>query len=89
MQNPSTNHESGQNAYWRRVRRFTLILLLIWFALTFCVIFFARELSAFEFFDLPLSSYMAAQGVILIDVLIVGFYAWRMDRLDRQHGNEQ
>lgn len=69
--------------YWRRVRRFTLALLCLWFFVTFGVVFFARELSEFTFFGWPLSYYMAAQGALFIYVAIVGGYAWRMSRLDR------
>ena len=72
-----------QATYWRRTRRFTLLLLLIWFIATFAVIFFARELADFTFFGWPVSFYMAAQGTTLIYVGIVGCYAWRMRRLDR------
>lgn len=70
--------------HWRRTRALTYALLAIWLATNFCAVFFARELSELEWFGWPLSWYMAAQGMVLIDVLIVGIYAWRMGRLDRQ-----
>lgn len=60
-----------------------MYLLLIWFVLTFVIIFFARELSGFSLFGWPISFYMAAQGATLIYVVIVGFYAWTMERLDK------
>jgi len=74
---------SRQATYWRRTRRLTLLLLLVWFGVTFTVIFFARELSHFTLFGWPLSFYMAAQGATLIYVGIVGCYAWRMRRFDQ------
>lgn len=73
----------NQATYWRRTRRFTLWLLLLWFIVTFIVIVFARELAGFTFFGWPVSFYMAAQGTTLIYVGIVGCYAWRMRHLDR------
>jgi len=75
-------------SYWSRVRRLTFILLAFWFAITFSIIFFARELSTITLFGWPLSFYMAAQGVILVYLLIVGVYAWRMRQLDRIASNE-
>ena len=72
-----------QATYWRRTRRFTLLLLVAWFVVTFTVIFFARELSGLTLFGWPFSFYMAAQGTTLIYVGIVGCYAWRMRRFDR------
>ena len=61
----------------------TALLLLVWLATGFGTVFFARELSRFELFGWPLSFYMAAQGASLVSLAIIGFYAWRMRRLDR------
>jgi putative solute:sodium symporter small subunit len=68
---------------WQRVRRLSAWLLLAWFCLTFGVVFFARELDQIKVFGWPLSFYMAAQGAILLYLLIVGVYAICMRRLDR------
>jgi putative solute:sodium symporter small subunit len=70
--------------YWRRTRRITVLLLCIWFLVTFGVIFFARALSELTLFGWSFPYYMAAQGTLFIYVIIVGFYAWRMPKLDRQ-----
>lgn len=72
----------GKNTYWRRTRRFTIGLLLLWFLVTFCVSFFARELNAITVFGFPLGFYMGGQGVLLIYLLIVGVFAWRMNAID-------
>ncbi|MES2536590.1 MAG: DUF4212 domain-containing protein [Pseudomonadota bacterium] len=70
--------------HWQRTRRLTVCLLAVWFALTFGVIFFARELAGLTVFGWPVSFYMAAQGTILVYVIIIGLYAWRMRHLDKQ-----
>ena len=69
--------------YWQRVQRLTMYCLLAWFGVTFCVIFFARDLDKLSFFSWPLSFYMAAQGLTLFYVLIIGVYALVMRILDR------
>ncbi|HEX2010464.1 MAG TPA: DUF4212 domain-containing protein [Roseateles sp.] len=71
--------------YWRRNRRLTLLLLLLWTGITFGVSFFARELS-FSFFGWPFSFWVASQGALIVYCLIIWYYAWAMDRLDREHG---
>lgn len=71
-------------AHWERSRRMTMLLLVLWLATGFGTVFFARELARFEVFGWPLSFYMAAQGASLVSLAIIGFYAWRMRRLDRQ-----
>ena len=72
-------------SYWRRNQIVTTVLLLIWFAVTFGVSYFARALS-FNFFGWPFSFWMGAQGALLIYCLIIGFYAWYMNRLDVAYG---
>lgn len=63
-------------------------LLATWLLATFCIIFFARELSGLSIFGWPLSFYLAAQGASLIYLAIIGFYAWRMRALERRYRGE-
>jgi putative solute:sodium symporter small subunit len=90
---PMTTTTTTRDAYWTRTRRLTMLLLCAWFAVTFCVIFFARSLSNFTLFGWSFSYYMAAQGTLLIYLILVASYAWRMDRLDkmlkREEGNDK
>jgi putative solute:sodium symporter small subunit len=85
---PLTTRSSVPIDHWGRTRRLTGILLAIWFCVTFCVIFFARELSHLSVFGWQVSYYMAAQGATLIYVIVVGVYAWRMQRLDQAWARE-
>lgn len=71
--------------HWRKTRALSALLLLLWFLTTFCTVFFARELATLTLFGWPLSFYMAAQGSALIYLAVLGAYAWRMRRLDKQY----
>jgi putative solute:sodium symporter small subunit len=71
--------------YWRRNVRMTGILLTIWFLVTYGIGFYARELS-FSFFGWPFSFWVGAQGALIVYVLIIGYYAWYMNRLDIEYG---
>lgn len=90
--NPPLDHavrqrlDAAHARHWERTRRMTLLLLGLWLATGFGTVFFARELARFEVFGWPLSFYMAAQGASLVSLAIIGFYAWRMRRLDREAG---
>lgn len=77
----SENHQR----YWQKNLRVTAILMLIWFFVTFVVGFFARDLS-FTFFGWPFSFWVGGQGALVVYVLIIGYYAWYMNRLDVEHG---
>ena len=74
-----------QRLYWQKNLRLTSILLAIWFVVTFVMAYFARDLS-FTFFGWPFSFYMAAQGSLIIYVIIIWYYARTMNRLDQEHG---
>ncbi|MEY4752376.1 MAG: hypothetical protein RJA44_51 [Pseudomonadota bacterium] len=69
--------------YWRRVRRLTLALLSIWLAVTLLVPWYARELSHWTLGRFPVDFWISAQGAIMLYVLLIGIYAWVMDRLDQ------
>ncbi len=68
--------------YWQRVQRLTLVLLALWFAVSFSVVFWARELSGVSLWGWPLHFYLAAQGVTLVYLAIIGIYAFAMRRID-------
>lgn len=71
--------------YWRANLRITAVLLAIWFFVTFVIGFFARDLN-FTFFGWPFSFWVAAQGALIVYVVIIWYYARHMNRLDQQFG---
>ena len=73
-----------RQAHWQQNLRLTAILLVVWFAVSFVLTFYARELN-FSFFGGPFSFWLAALGAPLVYVIIVACYAHHMERLDRQH----
>jgi len=75
--------------YWQKNLRLTGVLLAIWFVVTFVLGWFARDLQSVTFLGFPLSFYMGAQGSLLIYVILVGYYAYRMDKLDREYGVQE
>jgi len=75
-----------QHEYWRRNLKITGILLFVWFVATFVMAFYARPLNEINFFGWPLAFYMAAQGSLIIYVLIIWYYARYMNNLDREYG---
>lgn len=72
--------------YWRETRRLTMGLLCVWATLTFVMNWFARELNAFTFLGFPLGFYLDAQGLLLSYLAIIGYYNFRMRRIDAKYG---
>lgn len=71
--------------YWRKNLKLTGALLVIWFVVTFVLGWFARDLQSVTFLGFPISFFMGAQGAILVFVVLVWYYAYRMDKLDREY----
>lgn len=75
--------------YWHKNLRLTAVLLAIWFVVTFVVIYFAPELNQIVVFGFPFAFYMGAQGSLIIYVLIIWYYARRMNQLDNEYGVQE
>ena len=71
--------------YWHKNLVITAVLLAIWFVVTFVEIWFARELNTISFMGFPLAFYMSAQGSLAVYVILIGVYAWYMNRLDKEY----
>jgi putative solute:sodium symporter small subunit len=75
--------------YWRKNLRLTLVLLSIWFVVTFVMGFFARELATITVLGWPLSFYMGAQGSLVVYVVLIWAYEKKMRQLDIEHGVDE
>tara|TARA_Y100000310_G_scaffold343642_1_gene452241 strand:+ start:496 stop:753 length:258 start_codon:yes stop_codon:yes gene_type:complete len=75
----------GDNGYWRANLRLMLILLSIWFLVSFVFgILMVDFLDQFRFFGFKLGFWFAQQGSIYIFVVLIFVYVWQMNRLDRK-----
>ena len=75
--------------YWRRNLRITAILLFSWLVVTYVMAYFAIQLAEIKLFGWPLSFYMAAQGSLIIYVLIIWYYARYMRKMDLEYGVDE
>jgi putative solute:sodium symporter small subunit len=75
--------------YWSKNLKLTAVLLLIWFAVTFIVGYFARDWFNFNFLGWPFYFWMGAQGSLIVYVAIIWYYAKTMNRLDEEYGVDE
>ena len=77
--------------YWRRNLRLMVILLAIWFIVSFVFgILLIEPLNNIVIAGFPLGFWFAQQGSIYTFVVLILVYAKMMDRLDNEYGvNEQ
>ena len=75
------------SAYWKKNLRTLLILLFVWFLVSFGFgIILVEPLNQFKIGGYPLGFWFAQQGSIYTFVILIFVYAKRMDRLDDEFG---
>lgn len=76
---------SDLKQYWRRNLRYLIILLSIWFLVSYGFgILLAEPLNAFHIGGFPLGFWFAQQGSIYVFVILIFVYVYLMNRLDRE-----
>lgn len=86
---PSPGKEIDGKGYWRAVLRLTLVLLAIWFTVSYGFgILLRDQLDAFSIGGAPLGFWFAQQGSIYVFVALIFYYCFAMARLERKFGVE-
>jgi putative solute:sodium symporter small subunit len=74
------------SGYWGKTRRLMWGVLAIWAIFGFLVHFFVTALNRVVILGFPLGYYMAAQGSLIVFVLLIFWFASRQDAIDREYG---
>jgi putative solute:sodium symporter small subunit len=86
MPTPPTDYRQ----YWRANLRYLLILLLIWFAVSFgCGILLVDTLNQYRIGGAKLGFWFAQQGSIYVFVILIFVYVYLMNRLDARFESTQ
>ena len=79
-------HQDKRTAYWRADLRLVALCLGIWFVCSYGFgVLFVEQLNSIRVGGFRLGFWFAQQGSIYVFVLLIFFYAWRMNRIDRQY----
>lgn len=80
--------ESKAQKYWQANLRLVAILLSVWFAVSLGAgVLLVDWLDQFTIGGFKLGFWMSQQGSILVFVVLIFIYVWRMNRLDDQYTN--
>jgi putative solute:sodium symporter small subunit len=63
-----------------------VVALAIWAFFSFVIHFFVFQLNGIVILGFPLGFYMAAQGSLIAFVVLLFWFAWAQDSVDRQFG---
>ena len=84
------SESKDNNAYWSANVRIILISLAIWFACSFGLgIILRPALSGIMVGGADLGFWFAQNGSIYVFLILIFVYAWRMNKLDREHGVDE
>ena len=82
--------KSSNNAYWQANLGLIKISLVIWAVVSFGFGILLRPLlSGIPVGGTDLGFWFAQQGSILVFLALIFFYAWRMNKLDKEYGVEE
>jgi len=76
----------GEGRYWSRTSGLMWTMLILWVIFGYVIHMFVNQLNAIEILGFPLGFYMAAQGSLIIFVVMLFFFASRQDTIDREEG---
>jgi putative solute:sodium symporter small subunit len=75
--------------HWVKTRTLMWVTLIVWFIFSFGIHFFVRELNEIVIIGFPLGFYMAAQGSLIIFVVLIFWFANRQNKIDEEFGLQE
>ena len=78
--------EIDSKAYWKEVIGLTLTLLAVWFLISFGAgILFREALDTINIGGAPLGFWFAQNGAIYVFVVLIFYYCFAMNRIERKY----
>ena len=82
--------QENATAYWKENIKYVIILLAIWFAVSYGAgILFAEQLNEIKLAGFPLGFWFAQQGSIYVFVILIFVYIRLMNKLDKKYGYDE
>jgi putative solute:sodium symporter small subunit len=79
------SEQKSRQDYWKRNLRLVTACLTVWFIVSYLFgIILVDQLNAISVGGYELGFWFAQQGSIYTFVVLIFFYAWRMNKLDRE-----
>ena len=80
-----SEQQFSRQAYWKRNLRLMAGCLAVWFVVSYLFgIILVDQLNAISIGGYDLGFWFAQQGSMYTFVVLIFFYAWRMNKLDRE-----
>jgi putative solute:sodium symporter small subunit len=75
--------------YWSKTRGLMITCMVIWFVFGFGIHFFVDALNQIVILGFPLGFYMAAQGSLIVFVILIFWFASKQNKIDAEYGVDE
>ncbi len=90
MSDGTGRRPSDATGYWKANVRTIIGCLIVWATVSFGFAILLRPLlTGISVGGTDLGFWFAQQGSILVFLVLIFFYAWRMNKIDREYGVEE
>jgi putative solute:sodium symporter small subunit len=73
-------------AHWASTRKLMIGMMILWAFFGFIIHMFVNSLNGIVILGFPLGFYMAAQGSLVVFVVMLFWFAYAQDKIDRDNG---
>jgi putative solute:sodium symporter small subunit len=77
---------NNAEGHWGKTSGLMWTALAIWAFFSFVIHFFVNSLNSITILGFPLGFWFAAQGSLIVFVVLLFWFAKRQDQIDRDHG---
>jgi putative solute:sodium symporter small subunit len=75
-----------RSAYWRANLRLVASCMMVWFVCSYVFgILLVEQMNSIRIGGFKLGFWFAQQGSIYVFVVLIFFYAWRMNKIDKKY----
>jgi len=86
MADNGNRDQANKDAHWAANKRLITVLLIIWFVVSYIPPLFIDAFNSIVIAGFPFGYYMGSQGSLIVFVLVIFYYSWRMNKLDEKYG---
>lgn len=79
-------NQSNDEIYWGKTSKLMILMMSLWIFFSFIVHMFVVPLNGIVILGFPLGFYMAAQGSLIVFVVMLFWFAKAQDKIDRECG---
>ncbi len=81
--------EGNVDRHWARTSSLMWTMFVLWLFFSFIIHMFVNQLNSIVILGFPLGFYMAAQGSLIVFVVMLIIFARMQDNIDREEGQAE